>query len=266
MKHLTRATAAGAVLLMLGGCAAHATTSPGAQAPERPDRPQVVAPVVHLDRKPAPPPIAVPGDSGPVVRELQARLRQIEWYFGDVTGEYGATTTEAVRGFQEKRGVKVTGTVDRRTLSLVEGMTTEPTDDELRNVKPDPADGRPLDPRCLTGHVLCVDKTSSSLRWVVDGEVQLTLDARFGGNGYFTREGEFQVYLKSRDHVSRLYGSSMPYAMFFSGGQAVHYSPDFAATGYSGASHGCVNIRDYDEVAWLFDQVSVGDKVIVYWA
>ena len=265
MKHLTRAAAAGAVLFTLVGCAAHA--APGTQRePQTQHRPQVVAPVVHLDRKPAPPPIAAPGDSGPVVRELQARLRQIGWYFGDVTGEYGATTTEAVRGFQEKRGVKVTGSVDRRTLSLLEGMTTEPTSDELHNIEPDPADGQPLDPRCLTGSALCVDKSSSSLRWVVDGEVLMTLDARFGGNGYFTREGEFSVYLKSRDHVSQLYGSSMPYAMFFSGGQAVHYSPDFAAKGYSGASHGCVNLRDYDDVAWLFDQVSVGDKVIVYWS
>ena len=58
----------------------------------------------------------------------------------------------------------------------------------------------------------------------------------------------------------------MPFAMFFSGGQAVHYSSDFAAIGYNGASHGCVNVRDYDAVAWLFDQVQVGDKVVVYWS
>jgi hypothetical protein len=31
--------------------------------------------------------------------------------------------------------------------------------------------------------------------------------------------------------------------MFFGGGQAVHYSPDFAARGYNGASHGCVTLR-----------------------
>ena len=43
----------------------------------------------------------------------------------------------------------------------------------------------------------------------------------------------------------QLYGSAMPYAMFFSGGQAVHYSSDFAARGYAGASHGCVNVRDH---------------------
>ena len=54
------------------------------------------------------------------------------------------------------------------------------------------------------------------------------------------------------------------FTMFFSGGQAVHYSSDFAARGYSGASHGCVNVRDYDALASLFDQVAVGDKVVVY--
>jgi lipoprotein-anchoring transpeptidase ErfK/SrfK len=58
----------------------------------------------------------------------------------------------------------------------------------------------------------------------------------------------------------------MPLAMFFSGGQAVHYSSDFAAVGYAGASHGCVNVRDYDALAVLFGEVQVGDKVVVYWS
>jgi lipoprotein-anchoring transpeptidase ErfK/SrfK len=58
----------------------------------------------------------------------------------------------------------------------------------------------------------------------------------------------------------------MPYAMFFSGGQAVHYSSDFAIRGYGGASHGCVNIRDRDGITHLFDQVRVGDTVVVYWS
>ena len=86
-----------------------------------------------------------------------------------------------------------------------------------------------LDPRCRVGRVLCIDKTSSTLRLVVDGKVQQTLDTRFGASSTPTREGVFHVYLKNADHVSRLYGSSMPYAMFFDRGQAVHYSSDFAA-------------------------------------
>ena len=114
--------------------------------------------------------------------------------------------------------------------------------------------------------MLCIDKTSQTLRWVVDGKVLKTVDVRFGASYTPTREGVFRVYLKSRDHVSQLYDSAMPFAMFFSGGQAVHYSSDFAARGYSGASHGCVNVRDYDAVAWLYDQVQVGDKVVVYWS
>ena len=46
----------------------------------------------------------------------------------------------------------------------------------------------------------------------------------------------------------------------------MHYSSDFAARGYAGASHGCVNVRDYDGLARLFDQVQVGDAVVVYWS
>ncbi len=89
---------------------------------------------------------------------------------------------------------------------------------------------------------------------------------RFGSSYTPTREGQFQVNSKSRDHVSSLYDTPMPFAMFFSGGQAVHYSPDFAARGYAGASHGCVNVRDQAGIAWLFDQVSIGDKVVIYWS
>ena len=79
-----------------------------------------------------------------------------------------------------------------------------------------------------------------------------------------TREGKFSVLWKSRNHVSSIYHTPMPYAMFFSGGQAVHYSADFAARGYNGASHGCVNVRDYDGIRWLFGEVNVGDRVVVH--
>jgi peptidoglycan hydrolase-like protein with peptidoglycan-binding domain len=206
-----------------------------------------------------------PGDHGSAVRDLQARLKQIAWFFGDVTGTYDGATSTAVKGFQAKRVIPVTGVVDQRTLDRLAAMTTTPTRDEKHNVQPSPGK---LDARCLTGRVLCIDKTSSTLRWVVDGHVEQQLDARFGStlNDTPTREGLFHVYLMDADHVSHLYGSSMPYAMFFSGGQAVHYSSDFAAVGYGGASHGCVNIRDYDGIRWLFSQVRVGDKVVVYWS
>ncbi|HET8961385.1 L,D-transpeptidase family protein [Nocardioides sp.] len=209
------------------------------------------------------PAILSEGDSGTEVRDLQARLVAIQWIFGDVTGSYDRETVRAVRGFQAKREIPVTGEVDQRTLDRLHAMTVQPTYEQMHNIEPKLG---ALDPRCKTGRALCVDKSSNSLRWVVDGEIVSTFDVRFGSEELPTREGAFTVYSKSRDHVSSLYDTSMPFAMFFSGGQAVHYSPDFAATGYNGASHGCVNVRDYDGMVQLFDQVQVGDKVIVYWS
>lgn len=209
-----------------------------------------------------------PGDDSSEVRELQARLRQIDWFSGDVTDHYGDITETAVRGFQAKRGIPVTGEVDQRTMDRLLAMTSEPSRAELANelASSNGNDPGALDPRCSTGRVLCIDKSSNTLRWVIDGKVRSTFDVRFGASTTPTREGTFSVYRMSRDHVSSIYGSSMPFAMFFDGGQAVHYSSDFAAVGYAGASHGCVNVRDYDGLAALYDQVRLGDKVVVYWS
>ena len=45
-----------------------------------------------------------------MVRDLQSRLRQLAWYFGNVDDDYGTPTTAAVRGFQAKRGSRSPGT------------------------------------------------------------------------------------------------------------------------------------------------------------
>ena len=121
-----------------------------------------------------------------------------------------------------------------------------------------------LDSRCLTGRAFCVSKSQNKMAWVVNGKVDTVLDVRFGGELTPTRNGAWSIGWKSRNHVSSLYGSAMPYAMFFSGGQAIHYSSDFATRGYNGSSKGCVNVRDKAAIARLFDIARVGDKVIVY--
>ncbi|SOD73720.1 Putative peptidoglycan binding domain-containing protein [Streptomyces sp. 1222.2] len=203
------------------------------------------------------------GDAGLDVRELQARLRQIAWLFTGPTGTYDDPTVQAVRGFQGKRGLPQTGKTDSVTWARLLNMTREPGKWDLYAYGGQPAASP--DPRCLTGRVLCISKTSRTLRWMVDGRTLTTVEVRFGSEYTPTREGVFSVYFKSRDHVSTLYDTPMPYAMFFSGGQAVHYSADFAARGYYGASHGCVNVRDKAAIAQLFAQVRNGDKVVVYW-
>ncbi|OMG59065.1 peptidoglycan-binding protein [Tessaracoccus sp. ZS01] len=205
------------------------------------------------------------GSTGDQVKDLQARLKQLEWYLGLVDGQYGPKTAEAVTGFQTKREIPVTGEVDQRTLDRLASMTHEPTVDQLNNVVAAPAEAKlTLDDRCLQGRVICISKTQRKLAWVVDGEVKMSMDVRFGSELTPTREGTFSVGWKSRNHVSKLYGSKMPFALFFSGGQAVHYSSDFAARGYNGSSHGCVNVRDRAAVEALFDAAKEGDKVVVY--
>nr|WP_255622101.1 peptidoglycan-binding protein [Tessaracoccus sp. OS52] len=210
------------------------------------------------------PAILAQGAKGDAVKDLQARLKQLAWYFDAVDGVYGANTVEAVKGFQGKREIPVTGEVDQRTLDRLHGMTRKPSSAELNNR---PSTGSmTLDDRCLQGRVICISKAQRKLAWVVDGEIRMTMDVRFGteGTSRETRNGTWKVEWKSRDHVSSLYDTPMPYAMFFSGGQAVHYSADFAARGYNGSSHGCVNVRDKQAVATLFDTARTGDKVVVY--
>lgn len=240
------------------------TVPPTTPAPTTP--PPTTAPPTTAP--PTTPPVAPAlmsvGSSSERVRELQARLGQLGFFSRTPTGYYGTVTQHAVRDFQERHGLAETGSVSQATWTGLRSLTRQPTHKEMYPVLPANAPGT-LDPRCLTGHTMCVSKTTRTLSWVVDGKVLTTMDVRFGSQYTPTREGLFHVTFKSRDHVSTLYNTPMPYAMFFSGGEAVHYSADFAARGYAGASHGCVNVRDKAAIAALFDQVHVGDKVVVYW-
>ncbi|MFG2650101.1 L,D-transpeptidase family protein [Streptomyces sp. NPDC048436] len=277
------AIAVGAVVavVLVGGCKAQATDADGKTRPVRisptktdtkttpgadtgSGKPEKPSPATPAPATPAPAPktLIAQGRSGGEVRELQARLRQISWFFADPTGSYGSATVNAVKGFQGKRGLPRTGTTDTVTWQKLVGMTREPTKYELYSGGGIPA-SKP-DKRCMTGRVLCISKESRTLTWMIDGHTVSTMDVRFGSQYTPTRDGTFTVYWKSRHHVSTLFHTAMPYAMFFSGGQAVHYSSDFAATGYNGASHGCVNVRDKKKIASLFAQVRNGDKVVVY--
>ncbi|GAA2074738.1 hypothetical protein GCM10009801_28900 [Streptomyces albiaxialis] len=202
------------------------------------------------------------GAQGPRVRELQARLRQLKLFDLNPTGYYGSVTAASVSAFQRRQGVARTGVVTDALWSALRARTHAPRASELR-----PPTTRPLDdpdPRCMSGRVLCVSKKSRTLAWMVDGKVRSAMDVRFGSAYTPTREGEFKVDFKSRRHHSTLYDTPMPYALFFSRGQAIHYSADFAARGYAGASHGCVNVRNKKKIAAVFDAARPGDKVVVY--
>jgi hypothetical protein len=192
------------------------------------------------------------GQRGDRIGVLHERL---VWLGANVSSEslkldrFGKSTTSAVRLMQSKYGLRPTGVVDEPTWSTIAQMAGK------LDVVPR---------RCRTGTVVCIDKTAKLVRLVQNGKVEMTLDARFGKAGYETREGTFRVTRKSRDHVSNTYFVWMPYALFFAGGQAVHFSPTFRRIGHVSGSHGCVNLRDIDDARRLFDRVPQGSTVVVY--
>ncbi|MFD0379263.1 peptidoglycan-binding protein [Streptomyces sp. NPDC127112] len=231
------------------------SSSPSASASASASPSQSEAPAVK--------PVMANGDENDQVRELQARLRQLKLMSSAPTGFYGSKTTAAVKSFQSQHGLGATGAVDEATWQKIQGLSRKPTEEELR--PPTTNEVAAPDPRCMQGRVMCISKESRTLAWMIDGKVVSSMDVRFGSENTPTREGLFQVEWKAKDWTSTIYHTPMPYSMFFSQGQAVHYSADFAARGYAGASHGCVNVRDKAKLSALFDQVKVGDKVVVYW-
>ncbi|MFE9251528.1 peptidoglycan-binding protein [Streptomyces sp. NPDC007088] len=245
----------------------HTSAAPAsrpARGPSRPPSAPVPPPAPPPSSPAAPPAPALPayGQRGGQVRELQARLWTLGHFRQKPTGYYGQVTAAAVSAFQRARGLPVTGRVDATAWRRLRAVSRQPGRAELYPETTLPVTAP--DARCREGRVLCVSKRSRTLAWMVDGRTRSVMDVRFGSAYTPTRDGAFTVYWKSRHHVSTLYDSPMPYAMFFSGGQAVHFSSDFAARGYSGASHGCVNVRDEKKIAALFAAVRTGDKVVVY--
>jgi len=55
------------------------------------------------------------GSSGDAVKEIQQRLKDWGYYNGDVDGNYGANTQDAVIAFQKKHGITVDGIVGAQT-------------------------------------------------------------------------------------------------------------------------------------------------------
>ena len=58
-----------------------------------------------------------PGDTGDAVKKVQKRLKKLGYYTGSIDGDYGNGTKTAVKNFQKRNGLSVTGKVNSKTLS-----------------------------------------------------------------------------------------------------------------------------------------------------
>jgi lipoprotein-anchoring transpeptidase ErfK/SrfK len=112
------------------------------------------------------------------------------------------------------------------------------------------------------GRVACVDLTHQRL-WVQDGRKVVfgPVTVRTGRRGYVTRDGLWHIYWRDLHHVSNLYHVAMPYAQFFSGGEALHAVNIPMST--PPGSHGCVNMTMHDAAA-VWKLLRVGSAVDVF--
>lgn len=149
-------------------------------------------------------------------------------------------------------------------VGIVMGLlTTAPAQAGTRDTKPpNVCLGKP-------GKVICASKADKRVYALYNGRVVRYHDSRYGGKAsdgsgpWFTREGKFRVNWKSPARKSTLYRVWMYDVLNFSGGQHIHYSPEFAQYGWRYGSHGCVGLRNRTFSKWLYKWAPVGTRVIV---
>ena len=77
---------------------------------------------VYDSQTPAPTAMLIgSGKEGPVVAEIQRRLRELGYYTGLVDGQFGSQTREAVIAFQKDKGLTADGLVGDETYALLMG-------------------------------------------------------------------------------------------------------------------------------------------------
>lgn len=187
------------------------------------------------------------GMQGASVVRLQTQLNGIGKP-SPTTGIYDKSTVKAYKSFQDKFGYWPTGNVSKNSALKLKKLY---------------GNGK-LPKQCMSGKVLCIDKTQFVLRMMKNGKQQLVTDVRFGAEQTPTRNGMQRVHSKIRYLISDLAGTPMPYSVFFNGGQAVHFSPGFRRDGYNGASLGCVNVRVYKDARAIYQSTPIGGAVYIY--
>jgi photosystem II stability/assembly factor-like uncharacterized protein len=162
---------------------------------------------------------------------------------GAVTGRDDYRTQQALLAFQAWTGLTRNGLDDRATRARLE---------VARSPKPRK--------ESASGHYAEVFRSLGVLLCVNDGKLVRVVHCSTGRPSLPTPAGHFSVYMKALDWWTTEYLDWMPFASFFSGGDAIHGFPDVPA--YP-ASHGCVRVS-MPEAAWVYSFLPYGAAVCVY--
>jgi N-acetylmuramoyl-L-alanine amidase len=236
---------------------------PTTAAPAPSDPPATTAPPVSPSPSPSLSPSPEPsrpgtevlrrGDAGPEIEAVQRRLLELGYWIGEVDGEFGGLTEQAVFAIQKAAGTDRDGLVGPRTREAL-------------------ADGVRPSARSEDGRVVEIDLDRQLLMLVDDGTVQQTLNTSTGTFEYYTHKGEryladtprgeweigWQVDAWDPGPLGRLYRPKY----FHSQGIAVH---GYTEVPPYPASHGCARVS-LAAMDWLWDtdQLPVGTPVWVY--
>nr|QXL90812.1 L,D-transpeptidase [Streptomyces sp.] len=186
------------------------------------------------------------GKSGPYQKELERHLG-----LSPVDGKQSQEDCAAIQRFQTERKIQP-------RIGYAGPHTWGTALLEWARHHPNPGGRCPA----RRGRVACVD-LSRQLMWVQQGKKVVFGPAavRSGRPGYATRTGTFRVSWRNQEHTSTIYRAPMPYAQFFSGGQAFHGR--YRTIYYEPGSHGCVNLS-YRDAQRLWNALRGGDIVAVF--
>lgn len=191
------------------------------------------------------------GASHPAVSKLQLYLdlNKDKDYFSypTYTSYFGDSTRRALTEWQRATHYRANGTItvgSRQWKQLRHDATRLPVGLDSRTRGYARREGWAVDSSKATRNLYVLHYSKTRKRVIAT----VGASARYGddrGSAYVTRNGVHRIFRKGgADYQSTLYHVSMPYPSFFDGGEAIHYSADFARYGYSRASHGCLNLRD----------------------
>lgn len=161
------------------------------------------------------------GSRGSRVRALQQRLIALGYLpSGSADGVYGQRTWHAVVAFQGWQRLHRDGVVGPRTRTALATA------------------GRPR-PWTRLERGLALDLRRQVMLVVARGHTQRAVHIASAAPGYLTPRGHFHIYRRERMSWSAPYRVWMPYALYFSGGYAIH---GFGSVPAYPASHGCVRV------------------------
>lgn len=198
------------------------------------------------------PAVLAPGDSGPEVSALQARLSSLGYWLGSTDGSFGFLTEQAVLAVQKAAGLTRDGVVGPATLAAVT------------------AGVRPL-PRSTVGSHIEVDLSRQLVLIVSGGRLDAVLNTSTGNGQPYLMNGVRYTAITPIGHFTifrRVDGwDASPLGLlwrpgYFVAGVAVHGYDDVPAVP---ASHGCVRVSiPAMDWLWTSGRAGVGTEVWVY--